>query len=332
METKLVDPKLRPIAIKYILGMLEDTINPTFNFLLKYFHLLLVEKTINPQYDMIIWDELQDTSEVALEIFKELQTPYKIGLGDTDQSIYGFLNLVNGFELLHNNAQILPLTKSFRCSKDISERIEQFGKDWLNPKFTFTGTEETEADGKKAYITATNAAIIERISILHNRNEGYVLTRPLKEIFAATLALITANNGKEVLHNQYKFLNVEYKNYTLSNYNTFFEYLRKEVKDEEINSSIDLIFTLAAQKINVFNVLSTAKIIKKNKDILVSTFFSCKGLGFESVHIADDLNALCIKAQKLIMENKAKAEDHVYIKGYYVACSRAKLFLHNANI
>ncbi len=331
METELGDPRLRTIAINYTEKMFNDEMPVTFNYLLKHFHLLLHEGLIDPNYDMVILDECQDSTAVALEIFKLLKTNYKLGLGDQFQAIYGFMNLVDGFEVLKDDAIILGLTKSFRCSIPIAKRVETYGKELLDENFTFEGTENPEEDGLTAYITATNAGIIKRLVNLHSQNRGYVLTRPLKDIFACPLALTTARQGKKVLHKQYKFLDREYTNYTMSKYKNFFKYLKEEIKDEEINNSINLLNGLAAKDISIFKVLADAKTIKKDHKTLVSTGHSCKGLGFETVHIEDDLNAMVAKAIKAKEEGNMTEGDYTALKLGYVSSTRCRINLINCD-
>ena len=325
-----LDKKLVPVATKYVEGMFEDKVNPTFNFLLKYFHLLLIEKAIDPKYDLVILDECQDSTAVALEIFQLLKAEHKMGLGDQFQAIYGFMNLVNGFEVLKDEVVILGLTKSFRCATPIAKKIESFGKENLESNFTFIGTDTPENDGKTAYITATNATIIKRLTRLHDENRGYTLTRPLKDIFACPLALVTASAGKKVMHKQYKFLDREYKNYTMSQYKSFYTYLNKETKDEEIKNSINLLNALRERNINIFDVLAKAKTMKKDSKLTVGTYFSLKGLGFETVHIENDLNAAVEVAIEAREDGMMLENHYTSLKGYYVACSRARVNLINA--
>ena len=215
------EPKLIELTIKYIEQMIDDKISPTFNFLLKYFHLILYEKQLEVKYDLVILDEIQDSTGVALEIFKLITAPKKLGLGDPDQGIYGFMNLVNGFEILTDTIN-LELTHSFRVCTSIASEVQTFGRQWLSKDFSFEGTDKPIEDGLTAYITATNAMIVARIHTLHQEGKGYTLTRPIKDIFACPLALVTAAAGKEVYHKRYKFLEGEYRNYTISGYKTFF--------------------------------------------------------------------------------------------------------------
>ena len=328
MEDVLEDyPKLIEVALKYINLMIEDKVNPTFNFLLKYFHLLLYEGQITVKYDLVIFDEIQDSTGVALEIFKLINSTKKLGLGDPHQSIYGFMNLVNGFDILDDTLE-LELYKSFRCSSIIANKVDDFGKQWLSKDFIFKGNEKPKDNGLTAYITATNAAIIYRINSLHRDGLGYILTRPIKDIFAAPLALVTAASGKEVFHKKYKFLEKEYVNYTMSGYKTFFSYLSNEVNDDEIKSAVDLLTKFKATGINIFDVLADAKKAKKDPSITCGTFFSLKGLEYGTVYIESDLN---IMIGKLIEKGGPEKDSELTtFKGYYVSCTRAQVHLHGA--
>ena len=125
------------IATKYINLMLEGKQSPTFNFLLKAFHLKLHEGTIECKYDMVILDEINDVTSVFLEIFKLIDAPKKIGLGETHQAIYKFLNLADGFEEL-KDVPVMGLTQSFRCSEKIAERIQTFMRADAVDDFTFS--------------------------------------------------------------------------------------------------------------------------------------------------------------------------------------------------
>lgn len=323
----MLSPELVDITAHYIDGMIHDTVNPSFNFLLKYFHILLSTGAIIVHYDLVILDEIQDSTAVALEIFKHIQSPKKLGLGDPQQSIYGFMNLVNGFEVL-TDAKTLPLTQSFRCSTQIATGIQKFVHTHIQKDFPFTGTDTPTDDGLTAYITATNAQIVFRLHELHTENKGYILTRPISEIFASTLALSAARNGKPVYHKKYKFLESEYKNYTTSGYKSFFSYLKHKVDDKEIHNAIDLLMRFSKANINIFNVFNDAKNAPKNPSITVGTAFSLKGLGYSTVYIEDDLNT---SVGDIISHGGASSEEEsTQLKLMYVAASRCRLKLLNA--
>jgi len=315
------------LSCNYIDLMIADKINPTFNYLLKWFHFMLANDEVATDYDLIIFDEIQDSTAVALEIFKLLPAKWKLGLGDQDQAIYLFMNLVNGFDILEDIITF-PLTKSFRCSIPIAEEIERFGKTYLHTDFHFKGIEYPMQDGKTAYITATNASIISIINDLHREGQGYILTRPIKEIFAAPLAVLTASKGKTVLHKKYKFLEKEYRYFTKSNYKSFLRYLTEEVDDEEIAQTTKLLQSLMQKRINIWDVLAEAKKVKRDPSVTVGTFFSLKGLGYETVHINEDIN----NAVQRVIDNGGPHDDNdmVTLKGAYVSYSRARVNLFNA--
>jgi len=326
-EKATVAAKLTKICTKYIDLMIQDKVNPTFNYLLKWFHFMLANEEISVDYDLIIFDEIQDSTAVALEIFKLMNANGKLGLGDQNQSIYHFMNLVNGFEILDNTVTF-SLTQTFRCSTTIAEAVEEFGKKHLSADFHFKGVEHPVLDGKTAFLSATNAAIVETINDLHREGKGYVLTRPVKDIFAAPLAVLTASTGKAVFHREYKFLEREYKHFVKSSYNSFMTYLTEEVDDEEIRNTVKLLQTFRQKRISIWDVLTEAKKAKRDPRVLVSTAHSCKGLGFETVHINEDLNnAVSRVINKGGPENE---EDKVILKLFYVACTRSRANLYNA--
>jgi len=176
------DKNLRDLSVKYIEKLVNQEIDPTFNFMLKYFHLCLVDGSATCNYDLVILDEINDTPAVVLEIFTLIKAPTMFGLGETNHAIYDFLNLVNGFELLEDEATVLPLTQSFRCSENIARRIQQFMREDVNPDFKFIGTDEPVRNGKSLYCTGTNASIIKEINERLHARQGFHLLRKLSEI------------------------------------------------------------------------------------------------------------------------------------------------------
>ena len=325
------DKKLRAISIKYIDMMIERTLSPTFNFLLKYFHLLLVAGTVECKYDLVILDEINDTTAVALEIFKLIDSPKKLGLGETNQAIYDFLNLVDGFELL-KDAPVLNLTQSFRCSVKIAKDIQTFMRKDVNEDFTFVGTDEPVANGKMLYCTLTNAKIIKEISDRLGTGKGFQLLRNLSEIFAYPMAISTAGRGKKVYQRQYRFLEDEYKNYeeTREKGDSYLQHLLKNVDDQETKSAVNLLLSLNRKGVNLFELYASAKEAEVDLDYTIATVYTSKGLEFETVEIADDLN----NRIKVIRENGGiqTHEDLVAYRCYYVACSRCGTNLLNATV
>jgi len=332
-ESAATKKQLIRLCTKYIDKMVAGEISPTFNFLLKYFHLMLVEKSIDCSYDVVILDEINDTTAVVLEIFKLIDAPKKLGLGETHQAIYQFLNLVDGFEELKDEPT-LSLTQSFRCSTDIASRIERFMQKEVTEEFKFVGTDEPVMNGKFLYCTMTNALIIHEINNRLNAGKGFKLLRTPADIFACPLALMAASSGKEPYQKKYKYLLKEYNYYqdqpSSKENKGFFHYLLEHVEDTEIQNAIRLLLAFRSQNINLFDVFKRAKSAKVDQSYTIATVFTSKGLEFETVELADDLNTKITS----IRENGGiqSEEDLVAYRCYYVACSRAGMHLHNARM
>lgn len=317
------------LSEKYVEKMLAGEVSPSFNFLLKYFHLMLVEGTVECNYDLVILDEINDTTEVALCIFQLINAPKKLGLGETNQAIYQFMNLANGFEVLKAEP-CLTLRNSFRCSKKIAARIQKTMRAELDETFTFSGTDTPVANGKYLYCTATNAAIISEINNRLNEGKGFHLLRRISDIFAAPLALASAGAGKVPFQKKYKFLADEYKNYkeNRDKNQTYLAYVLKYVDDDEIQSTCKLLLALKRNGINLFDLYARAKTAKVDLDYVISTAFTAKGLEFETVWIDDGLNDSIFLIRKF--GGVQTEEDVVKYRIYYVAASRAGKNLLNA--
>ena len=319
-EAHLADDKLEEIAGRYVEGMVEGKIAPTFNFLLKYLHILLFNKQIEIKFDLVLVDECQDVTSVTLEIIKLITAPKKVLVGDPHQNIYSFMNTVNTFDRMPD-LETLELTKSFRCSPEIAARVEKFGKQFYGPSFHYEGT-ESKPGSTTAYISRTNAAIIKKIHELHQENISYTLTKPISEIFALPLALVTAASGKAVYHKKYKFLEKEYRSYSLSGQKSFFQYLSANVEDKEVTNAIKLLAAFNKKNINIFDVMSEAKTVKPNPNIYVVTAHSFKGMEVHNVYLDDDLES---SLQEIMFKGGPDgSEDIQELNLYYVAMTRAK--------
>lgn len=321
--------ELSDLVGKYVNKMVEGAINPTFNFLLKYFHLMLVEGSVDCYYDLVILDEINDTTAVALEIFRLIQAPKKLGLGETNQAIYSFLNLVNGFEILSEHP-VIKLTQSFRCSTRIAERIQTLMREDVSEDFTFYGTDDPVRNGKTLVCTFTNATIVQAITERLESGRGFKLLRNISEIFSLPLAIVAASQGKQVYQKKYKHLEEEYKNYceTRKQGESYLMHLLDHFEDPETKSAVALLNYLRKRNLNIFALYKKAKEVTVDEDYVIATVYTSKGLEFETVHIAEDLNS-----RLHAIKEKGGIEDHddlVVYRCYYVAASRAGVNLLNA--
>ena len=322
MQEHLETAKLRSLAVMYIEMMIHEKIDPTFNFMLKYFHIMLANGSVTCKYDLVILDEINDTTAVALEIFKLIQAPKKLGLGETHQAIYDFLNLVNGFEEL-KDVPILNLTHSFRCSKPVAHGIQEFMRRHVDKQFKFTGTDTPVKNGKTLYCTLTNAKIIMRIQEMIAAGLGFTLLRNISEIFAYPMAITTAGQGKEVYHKKYKFLEDEYKEYIKINAKgvSFYQHLLEYVDDQDTKSAVNLLLHLARKGTNLFGLYKEAKEVVPDPSYTIATVYTSKGLEYETVDIAHDIKS---RIEGILDKGGIQShEDLVAFRCAYVACSRA---------
>jgi len=320
------------VAINLIEQMLDKKLPWSFGFMLKYFHLLLVEKTITCKYDLVILDEINDTTAVSLEIFKLIDAPKKVGLGEPHQAIYGFMNLVNGFEVL-KDVPVFPLTNSFRCSIPIAKAIQNIMRSEMDKTFRFVGTEDPVTNGLELYCTLTNAEIVRKVAQRIGRREPFKLLRKPADIFACSLAVLSASGGKKVYQTQYKFLEDVYEDWVgfkeKDPSSKFFGYLMTELHDQEVHSAVRLLTYLRQSGQNLFKIYEEVKGYKQTEEYTIATVYTAKGLEFETVELADEFDASIVKVRA---EGGITTEEQLgAYRCFYVACSRAGKVLKNAH-
>ena len=332
-----VQPNVKAAIVHYVKQMAQKEIPCTFAFSKKYFHILLSRGVINfPQYKAVFLDELQDSSEVVLEIFKTIDCKKKIGVGDEHQSIYGFNYCVNGFNYLHENADLtLRLTQSYRCSKEISEKIEIFSRKYLDKDLEFRGIDYDDLTiTSKAHIARTNSSLVSKMMKLNDRNIAYNLTRPAKEIFGLALTILSLKPGCTIYKPEFKFLlqDMEYYYRTPSartQYDTLTKYIASEhSRDRTIKSAISAIVKYGGQKIfQAFNIAKAHEEAKVTHELTLTTSHASKGLEWDEVFIDGDMNPDFLDGTSKMTHEEIEEE----LRLIYVAVSRAKIKLENVN-
>ena len=287
----------------------------------------------------------QDTTAVTLEIFKLMQANRKVMFGDKFQNIYSFMNTVNAFDEL-NDLNLIRLTKSFRCNPYVADIVEQFGTSYLEDDFMFKGNEDmNNAPKSMAYISRTNAALIERMHELLNKGVTFSLTRHVNDIFALPIAVANAACGNVVYDKKYKYLETEYRKYSSSpkTFKSFYEHLIYTVDDVSITNTIKTLMSFANKRINIFKLKESVKNIRSNPNVILTTAHAFKGLEADMVYIENDLNSSVNKTIQTIKDNitmfdnefttddfltSSQKED---LNTYYVALSRARSGITNVN-
>lgn len=313
-------------------------IDCTHAFYLKLYHILLDNGSIiHDTYDLLLLDEAGDLNPVTLRVFLLLPAVKKVLVGDPQQNIYSFNHTINGFSELANQGKLLTLSKSFRVSDVIANRIEQFMQEHVDVGFQFKGTKyDSDVPIKtRAYIARTNSKLIERMLMLRERGIVFSLTRNIKSIFATPLALLRLFSGKEVTNPELKYLNMDLHDYKSSpslqkQYANIAKYIAYIHKDNvNIKTAINLIATHSPKAIwdLYFDLLAIG--VAQKPVITLCTAHSSKGLEWDSVEIATDFNKSIEKILRMPRLQRTD-EDVEELRLYYVAVSRCKMELTGA--
>lgn len=333
------------IANRYLTLMSQGKIECTHDFYLKLFHIMLAQDKIDQTpYNLIMLDEAGDLNEVTLEIFKLLKGRVKVAVGDPHQNIYTFNHTINCFEKLEGQGKTFKLSKSFRVPDYIAEPVERFCKKYLNPDMEFQGIESDKTEiVTRGYISRTNGGLINKLIELNKERTPYGLVRKAQEIFKVPLMVAGLKYQGAIYDPAYKHLQEDvdnwYENYNniRVNYQTVFAYLRSKYQEDlALNQAINLV--IKHGKSGIFEAYAEAKHHEgKKQDFMLLTAHSSKGLEFDEVILAPDMNT-SIEELLLTMQQAARENKKVFLDPYqkeslnlyYVACTRALVKLRNA--
>jgi len=331
------------LANKYLTFMATGVIECSHDFYLKMFHKMLVQNKINQTpYNLIMLDEAGDLNEVTLEIFKHLTGRIKVAVGDPHQNIYTFNYTINCFEQLAGQGTTFKLSKSFRVPDYIAEPIERFCKKYLNPDMQFKGISENIPNTVKTrgYISRTNAGLISKIIELNQERTPYGLVRKAQEIFKLPLMIAGLKYQGKIYDPAYKHIQddvddwYENKDNLRVSYNSVLLYLRSKYDDDlGLKQAVNLVIKYG--KPGIFSAYAEAKKHENTKqDFMLLTAHSSKGLEFDEVILATDMNnSVDVVLQNLndIPDYEINIAEKESLNLYYVACTRALVRLRNAS-
>ena len=330
-----------PLASRYFKLMESASIECTHEFYLKYFHILLATSSISyPTFDLVMLDEAGDLNEVTLEIFKLLPATRKIMVGDPYQNIYTFNHTIDGFSAMSDQGSIFPMSQSFRVADHLATRIESFGRKFLSPDFIFTGIPSTSSTiHTRAYIARTNASLIARMIELNATSTPYGLARTAKQIFETPLAVCAFKYKGFISNPELKHLQPDINDYYESptlqhDYKSLYAYLRDtHLNDISLSKTIQLI-----QRYGKAAIISCYEEARKHEkscqSLTLGTVHSMKGLEYDQVELADDVNESIIDAinfRTLTPNIPLPLDMQTELYLFYVACTRARFSLINSH-
>jgi len=337
---------VRKLVKQHALEMLSGRIPITFEFSMKMLHKLLASKSLALNYDYVILDECQDSSEVVLEIFKLINAKTHIAIGDPQQAIYASFvtNTVDAFTVL--DWSTMSLSKSFRCSEEIAEMVEEYAFHHLDNRMVFKGMEysifqkaEALQNGSTAFISRTNAGLIKHMLELNSIGKKYNLIREPKDIFKLALMVLNLRNPKSKPEPKYKLLTSELAEWDSSHslreqYKSAYSYIAA-VNSEDIAlcSAIRLVQSVGPGAIySAYNQAKSNQELSGEHGYTLTSGHTSKGLCWDTVIIGDDFHSPLDKVQSKLCSlslDQLSLNERELLRLIYVAITRARFSVLN---
>ncbi len=287
----------------------------------------------NLPYDIILFDEAQDTNPVTQAIV-EAQSARKVYVGDRHQAIYGFRGATNAMEQIKSDEHHY-LTGSFRFGQAVADvansillvknedvRLQGYGQ---GSRIRNISTEEGYA-----YITRGNSAIFNRAVQCVTNGEPFSFVGDIKGYrFDQILDVFNLTVNKPV------------KDAFLRSFSCAEELAvyADAVNDREIISRCKLVEKYGHNLPNLIERIEksalppivpgdTNAISGDDKRIILTTGHKAKGLEFNNVKLAGDFMPLIDDEGKLFDVAKASPSEIEDVNIQYVAATRAMKSLH----
>lgn len=291
-------------------------------------------KGIRLPYDIILFDEAQDTNPVTQAIVEAQQHARKAYVGDRHQAIYGFRGATNAMELI-NADEHHYLTGSFRFGQavaDVANTILQVKGEDVRLQGHGRGSRVRfiAAGEGYAYITRGNCAIFNRAVQCVTANEPFSFVGDIKGYrFDQILDVYNLSIGSQVKD---AFVR------SFSGTSELTEYA-EAVNDREIISRCKLVDKYGYQIPSLIESIERSALppivpgearglSEGDKRIVLTTAHKSKGLEFENVKLAGDFKPLIDEDGKVFDVADASAADIEDVNIQYVAVTRAMKALH----
>jgi len=269
-----------------------------------------------PQFDYIFVDEAQDLNLTQIEILRKSLRGRLICVGDPHQAIYGFRGADNeAVEKIKKqfNMKVLPLSISYRCSKNIIREAQKFVPDIEYNETAEEGEirniclkEFSPSLGDYVLCRTTAPLVQQCLNLIRSGTRAFVLGRDIEENLKQLNKQVKNCEGncyydqidlkRQELVKKYKGIKLETYLDQLDTLLALFDY------DEDVETAINFVFQ------------------EQKGSIRFSTIHKAKGLEADNVYILRP-DLLPHPAAKLSWEQIQEKNLH------YVAVTRAKKIL-----
>lgn len=275
-----------------------------------------------PTFDLVAVDEAQDMSEPQLAMIQSISKGRICAVGDDKQAIYGFRGAYeNGLQEFKTrlNAQVLPLTTTYRCPKGVVEMAKQFCPDYVAHDSNSDGQIEETTQDKLGEVLNVGDAVLSRknaplmplcLSLLRDGKTARIEGRDIGQMLAKKIKHL------EIEENAEKPFEVRFCEAVAIWRATQVAKTKNPASIQTIDDTAETLCCLSegmkscediAQRINDIFIDSNRD---KKPAIILSTVHKAKGLEFNTVY--------CLKSS--FMLNRGGQETNIY----YVALTRTK--------
>lgn len=284
---------------------------------------------VKPSFDLIVGDEAQDLSLNQFAILEKLVKPGgRICLvGDDKQAIYGFRGAVcGGLDIMREKlqAQILPLTTTFRCPKKVVEKSRAFAPDYQAHESNLEG-EILACDDKQILDQAqVSDCILSRVNAplmrlcLRFIQKGKPAKIEGKDIARGLVNLIESLNATDLTDLTSKlesWQTVATGKATGKNAARKIEFIQDQA--ETIRALSEVCSTVSQLTFKLNDLFQDSQSDYARPCVLLSSVHKAKGLEWDRVFI---LNETFYCSHPLMTAEEKEQEKHIH----YVALTRTK--------
>lgn len=273
-------------------------------------------------YDMILLDEAQDTTDCVLDVFQNQTKAKLIAVGDERQAIYGWRGAINAMKKL--DWPVKPLTVSFRYGQDVADLASKILGDVDITSYEGTHTEIGEVDRSKPY------------TILYRTNSNLVMdaVKEIRKGKSVKLEMDTSSFCRklESCEDLYRGDKRKVKHEDILAFETWDDLITEAKKDPELSRIAGIV-----EADNVQYVIDSLNSHRNSSNAIctMTTAHKSKGREWDQVVLANDFpsnfkkdkwvgleegeqNLLYVAATrgKKVLEPNSTIEEYSYYRGY----------------